>query len=384
METITKENQTPLSYTLRHKEVLRGNILSELGYNPSELEGDNLTTLISELEKHTTEVKIEIRADPLFGEHTLHNTLISEKRAKRPGLPKKEEYTPRTTCDFCGFSTDNPKKEGLDYTTGIPKIFHKGGAISVPNLCPYIHPHFVTILTREHDLSRHPSLEDITVEMMENFLGSGRELVQNHIMRYFNPNKVGLFDIVGMWDFINWGIKAGGTQPHPHAQRGALYGIMKPLMKKEYDILHEHHTDKDPFEELLEFVREQSLMIYEDDHVAVFAPFAPRFTDQVDIVTKKSKGFKFVTHGYENLLEDDVKAIASPLARTLNLLGQKRGVQNANILTHQSYFSPEYKDYRMHWHICPRDSLIGGMELNDLYVVSVYPEYTAEVLRKSF
>ncbi len=355
------------------KKVIEGSLLDKLGYNPRTVNEEQLYKKLNEL---AIPLEIEIRADPLFGvEHSLHNTIISEERATRPGLPKKEEKLPiKETCDFC--TSDRGKKEGIFYKTGIPKIFHEEGIISVPNLCPYIEPNFVTMLLSEHDLQNPSRLEDVTVSIMETFLETGKKLMTDEIKNHV----AGRHKCVGAWDFINWGAKAGATQPqHPHAQRGGLYAIMRPLMKKESDLIGLlNRTGEDNFEKYLTIMKFSPLNIYEDDFVIVFAPFAPKFTDQVDIVTKKVN--EKIVRNYFELTDNYIKAVASSLTNVLKKLGNKRNIQNVNVATHQAYFDYD-GDYRMHWHIYPRESIMAGMEFNDIYIVSAYPEDTAKALK---
>ena len=67
------------------------------------------------------------------------------------------------------------------------------------------------------------------------------------------------------------------------------------------------------------------------------------------------------------------------MVQVLRDLRTKRGITDLNVETHQARFNGS-ADYRMHWHIYPRKSLIAGMELNDIYIVSAYPEDTARAL----
>jgi len=342
---------------VRYRKRVKGATLAALGWNPKE--DSRLDELFGLLE----DKEIEIRIDPLFAQYSLHTTLISEERAKRPIVIKPVSETTdkgntKEDCDFC--------KPRVYLETAVPKIHHgEQQFVTAPNLFPYISPHFVTIFTNEH----RPNLEDLTQNDVATYLSTGREIA--HKLREYGLN--------GMWDFINWGATAGGSQPHPHAQRGGFYRLMRTLMDKEAEALEKRKNElkgKDPFEFYMELARNGQLLVHEDDDVFVFAPYAPRFTDQVDILTKRKN--KTVSN-YLELEDGMIDSISRVMADVLRKLRTERNVTDLNIETHQARFD-DNKDYRMHWHIYPRKSLIAGMELNDIYIVSAYPEDTARAL----
>lgn len=345
------------SEIVRYKKRVKGATLAALGWDPEETSPSQLERLFDLIE----DKEIEIRIDPLLANRSLHTTLISEERAKRPIKikPKEEVPSDRSSCDFC--------KPRIYLETPVPKIHHgRQQIVTVPNLFPFISPHYVTVFSDEHK----PNLEDLTERDIAIHLSTGKELAY----------KIREEGYDGMWDFINWGATAGGSQPHAHSQRGGLYKLMRSLMDKESEALNERKRElkgKDPFEVYMELARDSPLLIQEDDNVFIFAPFAPRFTDQVDIFTKKRNGRPIPN--YLELEEDDILSISRGMVKALKKLGTKRGITDFNVETHQARFRGD-DNYRMHWHVYPRKSLIAGMELNDIYIVSAYPEHTARAL----
>ena len=341
---------------VRYKKRVKGATLVALGLDKDGSQLDKLFSLLEDKE-------IEIRIDPLFAQYSLHTTLISEERAKRPILIKSVLETidkdgKKEECDFC--------KPRVYLETAVPKIHHgEKQIVTAPNLFPYILPHFITIFTNEHK----QNLENLTENDITIYLSTGREIA-------YNLKEDGQD---GMWDFINWGAKAGASQPHPHAQRGGLYKLMRTLMDKELESLEKIKNKlngKDPFEFYMKLVRDSPLLIYEDDDVFVFAPYAPKFTDQIDILTKRKDK---VISNYLELEDEMIDSISKSMIDVLRKLRTERGVTDLNIETHQARFDGSI-DYRMHWHIYPRKSLIAGMELNNIYIVSAYPEDTAKAL----
>jgi len=110
----------------------------------------------------------------------------------------------------------------------------------------------------------------------------------------------------------------------------------------------------------------------------ICAPFAPKFPDHVDIISKR---------GFNTLLDtswDYRKGLAESMLGVFHSLCIHRGVSDFNLALHQNFF--EVKDfYRLHWHVYPRNkNNLGGMEINNSYVVGVFPQVTAKALRQHF
>lgn len=199
--------------------------------------------------------------------------------------------------------------------------------------------------------------------------------------------------ITGMFDFINWGAKAGATIDHPHAQRGGLVDFIHTLPDLEVDRCEaiKRKIMQDPFEVYFNAIKAthknnvNSLYCFENDAVIVFCPFAPRFSEQVDIVYKKQKNnIKDLTEEERNLTAEAMTKVLHSLAK-LNQLpeGRKRNrVKDVNIILHQARFKDKRDYYHIHWHITPRVNPIGSLESGyNTYVVDVYPETTATDIR---
>lgn len=354
---MTADNFCGYRHVLKYKQLLSGERLAELGMDPIDPEKQKLANLLQSMPEKT----VEVRVDPLFGKHSLHTSFLSEERTKRPlvNKPVDNRNIEASSCDFC--RPDVYKK------TAVPKIIHSySNIITVPNLFPFSVPHYVTLFTNNHVTS----LSELTDDDMASYLLSAVELAK--IIQDQGCD--------GMWEMLNWGFNAGGSQPHPHAQRGGLYEFMNTLADKECEALEKHKIDlngADPFESFMDLFRDSQLFIYEDEEVFVCAPFAPRFADQVDIYTKKKDT---IISSYLGLKEQNIKSISRIMNRILKDLSIKRGVADLNIVTHQARFNAD-NCYRLHWHIYPRAYPVSGMEINDCPVIVVFPEDTAEALR---
>lgn len=345
--------------TVKYKKKFKGADIAKEGFDPA----IHFQPLLDEWLQSKEDKEIEIRIDPLLARYSLYTTLISEERAKRPiakwQAPQLEDKNRKTKedCDFC--------KLRVYLETAVPKIYHeKQNVISAPNLFPYISPHYITIFINSHK----PDLVDLTENDLATYLSTGKEIAQR-------LKEEGLD---GMWDIINWGSVSGGPQPHPHAQRGGLYKLIRTSADRESEAIEKRKNDlgEDPFEFYMKLARENNLLIYENDEAFVFAPFASRFTDQIDVLLKRNGK---VTSNYLGLENKAINSISKAMAGVINKLRTERGVTDLNIETHQARFNST-GDYRMHWHIYPRKSAIAGMELNDIYIVSAYPEDTARAL----
>ncbi len=344
-----------------YKKLVIGQTIQDLGWQLDK-DIEQIDNLFEVLDNNP----IEMRIDPLFGEHTLHSSLISRERANRP-IATRPELPDLVGPDKCPFCAHN-----IAMKTPVNKrVYHsQPGIVSVSNLYPYIAPHYVTIFKRKHTAD----FKDLTEKNIQTYLMTGKEL--SELFKEKEEN-----GIDGMWDFINWGPKSGASQPHAHAQRGGLYPLVVSLMDREREALKRRKQDlhgKDPFEVYISAAKEGKLTIYEDKYVYIFAAYAPRFTNQVDVITKKKNG-KVVS----NYLELDtvmIRSIAKGVVHVLQGMATELNIANLSIEAHQARFVGD-EDYRLHWHIYSRESVIGGMELNDMYAVAAYPEKTAEILR---
>ena len=324
-------------------------------------------------------------SEPAYMRGDIHKIFeMSNKHGSRRGLTADEiidmydiTKSPASgSCDLC-----EPR---IYEETSPPHIRVPGEptALIFPNLCPFIPPHYMTVF----DMTTHrPDLKNVRERDMEIFLKTGKQVA--HILS--DDKEFQRRNGIGMFDFINWGLMSGASEVHVHAQRGGVYVWMKdehwtwdevlsPIrMRKESEAVRKRQKDlggKDPFEHYMEIVRTAGEWFFEDDHVFVFAPYAPFFSDQIDVFTKGNGG---VVHNYLELDEKAMQSIAYGMTKTLRVLRSERGVTDLNVLTHQGMFEEE-GCYRLHWHILPRMTKIAGMELNEMYVVSCYPDRDTE------
>ncbi|MBI5148479.1 hypothetical protein HZA33_02250 [Candidatus Pacearchaeota archaeon] len=323
------------------------------------------------------ERNIEVRQDPLF---LSHSSALSPQRAERPfkPLPRAAAVITEESCFFC------PGK--IFQVTPTPRRIHGGlvtfkedgvaqQVITVPNLYPFAKPHWVTVFSYHK-----PDLRSLTYDDMVNYFESSYE-----IGKEIKEDKENCS--VGFWAIINWGELAGASQPHPHGQEGGICEKMITDSDKEilaYQDARRRFSTSDPFELYLDKIRDSELYGWENDHLFIYAPFAPRMSDQVNMVLKPSMIGGRNIRTILDLEKGERENISKCMLGVFHVLREKREVTDLNVILHQQRFNGE-DNYRVNWHIYPRNkSLWGGMEMNNHYVVDVYPETTAAAIRNHY
>ncbi|MFH0831376.1 MAG: hypothetical protein V1886_00705 [archaeon] len=359
---------------------------------------------------------VEIRQQPLFRQYS---TLICVERANRPvnfnhssnlytkghiqdvvskmlqsnmdginlekavenellKIDQSEEKKKRDKCPFCYPNlekvTPNPKKmhnSGLTIEDSEFKLakMPESKVISVPNLYPFTVPHWVTIFAKHK-----PDLQELNFQDIFNYIESGYEIAKE--IKFIEG-------VDGMWDIINWGPEAAASQPHPHAQRGGIATMMITEMDREIEkcTAAKKYLMDDPFEHYMNRIRQSALFGFENEHILIHAPFAPKFPHSIDIICKRKAG------NILDLNEHERKVIAHSMLGVFHLLYNRCGVRDLNVVTHQTRLnSKNESDYHLHWHFMPRNlNKLGGVEINlNNFVVSVFPEATAKEIKTHY
>ena len=318
------------------------------------------------------------RRDP-FG---LHTTLCSGIRDKKQAPPAKapENAKPPLSCDQkCDFTVkDYPLLKRPQYAktrfarTGwdIPSVVMHPDAretFSVLNPRPYNTPLYMTALSQNHTDATKDLAVAVSEEVLKAFLITGRDFC-----RMFRAA-----GYLGMHDFMNFGTKAGASEKHAHAQRSRLYATHAPLADQEIAMSRDDPDMSAYLRELLE--PEKALQVHAYHSAVVAAPFAPRFDRQMDVYMNDHLGVP-VRH-LDEMTDSDITDVSNALFNIVRGL-QANGISNFNITTHQ----PRFQDARgrLHWHVCPRERAIAGMEIQHMHVVGTLPEDAAADMKKYF
>ncbi len=181
--------------------------------------------------------------------------------------------------------------------------------------------------------------------------------------------------------FKNSGSAAGASIEHAHSQL-----VILPLVPKR--IKEELDASKAQFEsvgrclfcDILEKERSDGArMIFETTQVQIFAPWAPRVAFEMWIVPKPH-GSHF---GHAEL--DLLNEVTFALRVGLGMLDRAVGRLAYNLILHTAPMQEaELGHYHWHLELLPRIAALGGFELaTDCYINAIWPEDSAELLRKT-
>ncbi len=181
--------------------------------------------------------------------------------------------------------------------------------------------------------------------------------------------------------FRNYGARAGTSLAHPHTQIIAS-PIIPPHIRDPFQkaALHYDSYGSCVYCDMVEEERRQvDRMVYENEHYAVFCPFAARTPYELRIYPKRHNA-SFFWSG-----EHEIPALADALSRTLRGMHALLGNPSYNLLLRTAPVGDEDVRY-LHWYfvIVPRMSTPAGFEMGSgIYINSVPPESSAAELRQA-
>lgn len=303
--------------------------------------------------------KSEIRKAYLLNKYVI----ITPGRAKRPRDIKEQTVIERTAdCPFC------PEK--IDEKNIVDRIDSEDGkwqVLSLNNIFPAVTldndkaygKQEVIVETRSHS-KELANLEEGHIEkVLRMYAGRTAEISKNEKIDY-------------VLCFKNQGSKAGASIVHAHSQIFATH-ILPPDIHEElgmaqaYQVKHKVCAYCDIIRKEMESERK----IYEDKHVAAFAPYASEYHYEAWIFIKRhldnitmldDNEFRAFAHVYKLILEK---------LQNLDL--------SFNCFLHQVV---SQRDQHFYMKIQPRDSVWAGVELGSgLVINSISPEVAAEYYR---
>ena len=302
--------------------------------------------------------KSEIRKAYLLDKYVI----ITPGRAKRPRDIKEESIIKRVgTCPFC--------VENISFKNIVDKIAGKKtwDALSMKNIFPAVslnNPKAygvqeVVIETPDHI----KELADLPVANIE-------KVLRMFARRTYALSKKKKINYILC--FKNQGSKAGASIVHAHSQIFATE-ILPPIVRQELEssLSYKFKNGTCAYCETIEKEMKSERKIWEDDHVASFAPFASEYHYEAWIFTKRhldnitrlnNKEFKSLTKALKHILLK---------LQTLNL--------SFNFFLHQVISD---KDQHFYIKIEPRDSVWAGVEIGSgLVINSMPPEVAAKFYR---
>jgi UDPglucose--hexose-1-phosphate uridylyltransferase len=187
--------------------------------------------------------------------------------------------------------------------------------------------------------------------------------------------------------FKNVGAQAGASQNHAHTQIIAL-PVIPLTIKEKLNPCREHFVEKDRnlYEDiLLNELREQERMVYENAGFGVFCPFASRFPFEVLFLPKQQHA------DFHACADHELVLLADALQKVLMAYRLGLNQPSYNLILHTApvrhgkgtrWHTLDF-DFRWHIEILPRMSGIAGFEFGTgFHINSVLPEEAARFLRE--
>lgn len=294
----------------------------------------------------------EFRFDPFRGDHVLLAPIRSTNpRSKDVLLPVQAG-----ACPFC------PGNE--PQTDETLAQWPENGAWDirvVANRYPAADDHEVIIEGREHDLD----LVDYPAARLRRVLRAYQQRVRVH------ASKSGVVHL-----YRNRGIRAGSSQPHPHAQ--LLHSpVITADVERRWERAATHrqtHARTLMQDYLADELRDGARIVSASDDVVVLCPVAPRFSGETWIVPREVGGFARCSG---RMLD----AVSDALDDTLPRVLQSRHAYNLVFRSPPNAYADHPAAFWM-LEILPRFGMGAGYEQSSgSALVSVAPETTAAELR---
>jgi len=302
----------------------------------------------------------EIRKAYLLNKYVI----ITPGRAKRPRDVKEQTVLKRTKeCFFCSDMVDKTnildviKSSDNDEVLSIKNIFP---AVTLDNDKAY-GTQEVIIETKNHKAE----LADLSEENIENVL----RMYSSRTKKISLDKKI---DYVLC--FKNQGSKAGASIIHAHSQVFATE-ILPPDIQEELVLAKKYKNKKNScvYCDVLKKEMKSERLIFEDDFVGAFAPYASEYHYEAWIFTKRH------LDNITKLTDNEFKSFAKVLKKILLKLQDLD--LSFNFFLHQVVSN---NDQHFYLKIQPRDSVWAGVELGSgLVINSVPPEEAAKFYREN-
>lgn len=325
----------------------------------------------------------QLRQDLVTGDWVV----ISTVRNKRPDefvRQNKEIVVDREAdCLFCDPVKSEQKKDTLIYNTASGdwslRVFPNKFPAFVPPKGKIIHqtegPYFwmegvgyhEVFVTRDH----HQSIGQMEIWQVAELI----DAFQTRYLDLMNKKSVRYVDI-----FHNHGPSAGGHIIHPHSQLMAI-PVISPYVESELDGAEQYWRENKScvYCSMTNWELEnKKRLVFENEEMAVFCPFASRSNFEMWVVPKKHKPY------FERTDDQEKFSVGEALHEALRRLHKVLDNPDFNFYIHTS--PCDGKDYpHYHWHIeiLPKLNVWAGFELSTgVEIATIEPEMAAEYLRK--
>ncbi|MDP2641063.1 MAG: DUF4931 domain-containing protein [Candidatus Yanofskybacteria bacterium] len=205
-----------------------------------------------------------------------------------------------------------------------------------------------------------------------------KELIDVYHARYLELQQQDFVHYIAI--FKNKGKEAGASIAHPHSQIIAIPAT-SPGMDVALQGLREFHdaTGTCAYCAMISWdIKDESRVIYENEHFVALCPFASRVAFEARIYPKEHAAH------FEGITEQGKWDLALALQKTLRAISKGLGDPDYNYFIHTA--PPDGGEYALyHWHIeiLPKTGTWAGFELGTgIEISTIEPEKAAEFLRK--
>jgi UDPglucose--hexose-1-phosphate uridylyltransferase len=330
----------------------------------------------------------ELRKDPVVGRWVV----IAAERAKRPQdfIPLENTHATaegRVHCPFCpGSESLTPPEIMAIRPDGSPPntpgwtlrvVSNKYPALQIEGELDArgdgiydrmngIGAHEVIIETPDHEAT----LGTMPVEQIE-------AMLRAFIDRMTDLEKDKRFKYIQI--FKNVGESAGASLEHPHCQLIATPVVPKRITEELSGCLS--HFEYKERCVICDIVRQESddgrRLIFADDMVVSFVPFAPRFPFETQIVPRHHRS------SFRNIADEEIRHLAVHIKIVIHKLNGLLRTPPYNMVLHTAPTGLDDLQY-YHWHreIIPKLAKVAGFEWGTgFYINPTIPEQAAEDLR---
>jgi UDPglucose--hexose-1-phosphate uridylyltransferase len=303
--------------------------------------------------------KPQIRKDYFRDDYVI----IAPNRAKRPMEIKDPA---RNEPDICYFCPENFRDHQITYQDNgyageweILSVINKYSALSLDNVSAYGQAE-VVIETRKHGMD----VNDFSVDHIV-------RLFDAYIERFMTLRNIdGIKHVIV---FKNEGGKAGASMPHTHSQIIAL-PILPHKIESEARAFNKYRLEKQtcPYCDIVTLEsHKKSRLIWQDDNVIAFAPYASDSPYGVWIFPKR----------HIRLVADLTRSEKESYAKALKIV---LGTLDKYAIPYNYFIenAVNNEDYHMHMRIAPRPNIWAGLELGTGVIINpISPEFATKIYK---
>ncbi len=324
-------------------------------------------------EKNESAIK-NVNEKTVVGDEYYQDILAKREKLKKPVEKMEIDFKEETiikrahNCYFCPDSIDKQQKEKGNYIIDQLDVNGIRQVVSVKNVFPTMTPDNPKAYGYQEVIIDTPHHHKELADLPEKEIGYVLEMYKKRTIALAKDKKINY-----ILCFKNQGSKAGASLVHSHSQIFASE-IIPPDLQEEQG-LSKNYQEKNktcPYCDIIKKEAKSERLIFEDNQVIAFTPFASEYHYEAWIFPKRH------TDNIATLNEKELKSYAKVLKIILTKL--KALDLSYNFFMHQVISNNNQHFYLK---IQPRDSIWAGVELGSgLVINSISPEAAAKYFRE--